>query len=91
MGAVIVIHLSDCLFHRHVEIDLRTLDDDKTQTVRLRFTTDTPAVEVVFDTYTYDKGKIELSADFNFYRNPDRHGLLMRCLFENSIPFRVIP
>ena len=43
-----------------------------------------------FDVTSYDS-KVTLEKDFNFFRNPELHTLLMRMLFENSIPFTVIP
>lgn len=41
--------------------------------------------------YSSDNGGVELEADFNFFRNEERHLRLMRALFEYSIPFTVIP
>ena len=43
-----------------------------------------------FDVVSYNS-KVSLEADFNFFRNEDGHKWLMRCLFEASVPFTVIP
>lgn len=43
-----------------------------------------------FDVVSHNS-KVSLEGDFNFFRNEDSHKWLMRCLFEASVPFTVIP
>lgn len=45
----------------------------------------------VFDVETGADGCAILTGDFNFFRDEERHSVLMRCLFECSVPFTVIP
>lgn len=43
-----------------------------------------------FDYHSHD-GKVFLEADFNFFRDEERHKILMRALYEHGVVFTVIP
>jgi hypothetical protein len=100
MGARISIKLADCLQQRKVEVELwverleAANDGDEAsenQQAKLIFVRpDGPAHRMICDCYSHE-GQIHLEADFNFFRDEARHSANMRYLFENSIPFRVIP
>ncbi len=100
MGARISIKLADCLQQPKVEIELwverheaanegdEPSDSQQAKLIFIR--PDGPAHRMHFDCYSHE-GQIYLEADFNFFRDEARHSASMRHLFENSIPFRVIP
>lgn len=99
MGARIQINLADLVGNPDINVSMSTKilppegDDDRATTI----TTAGVAIHgtksyhsFVFDVTSTPTG-FELSGDFNFFRDPERHSVLMRCLFECSVPFTVIP
>ena len=51
---------------------------------------DADEFDYTFDVVSYNS-KVTLEKDFNFFRDEKRHSELMRCLFEHSVPFTVLP
>jgi hypothetical protein len=97
MGARIIIELQGLLNNPDVHITfacevLKGQDDTEKDSVNQRAKVNFLSNEKIhwFDVVSYNS-KVSLEADFNFFRNEDGHKWLMRCLFEASVPFTVIP
>lgn len=97
MGARISITLNNLLHNENVDVVLYTeklegqheSDPDLlVQKAKVKFAR--TSIYWVFDSHIHE-GRVYLEADFNYFRNPDVHSERMRLLFENSIPFNVIP
>ena len=97
MGARISIELQGLLSNPDVQVLLEcevieALEPEDQETVVQRAKVNFVSNQKVhwFDVLSHDS-KISLEADFNFFRNEEGHKWLMRCLFEASVPFTVIP
>lgn len=106
MGARIIMSMADFLANEGVEISIAsTLLDGGGETpdsvesyaiVKYRNTSvakDDPSAYCTWALYAQadQGGSISLESDFDFFRETERHAEHMRMLFENSIPFQVIP
>jgi hypothetical protein len=97
MGARISIELQGLLNNPDVHITFacetsKGQDDTEKDSVNQRAKVNFLSNEKIhwFDVLSHNS-KVSLEADFNFFRNEDGHKWLMRCLFEASVPFTVIP
>jgi hypothetical protein len=102
MGARISIHLYDCLEQPNVKVEFYVEPPEQpqgeseavsplAQQAVLKFEEPGGIVSKwILDVVVHNR-ILSLEGDFNFFRDPDRHGKNMRLLFENSIPFKVIP
>ena len=97
MGARISIELQGLLNNPDVQVLLEcevieALEPEDRETLAQRAKVNFVSNQKVhwFDVVSHNS-KISLEADFNFFRNEEGHKWLMRCLFEASVPFTVIP
>lgn len=98
MGSRIVISLQSLLSNDAIRVVLsseRHVDDEDAQpytedtaTVTFEVTAGMAVTEVQFD-YTCYNGAVELSKDFNFFRDREHHTKLLRLLYEHGINFTV--
>lgn len=99
MGSRIVISLRSLLSIPGVNVKLSSeqhQDEDgqyyTDDTATVGFTTGSGENEELtvnqFD-YTAYEGRVELSKDFNFFRDREHHSRLLRVLYEHSISFTV--
>lgn len=97
MGSRISFPLSELLYRKDILVNLScevfapdALEDSVAGVEHLN-----PVAEVDFGrfgSFSFDLSsgpRIELSADFNFFRDPERHSRLMRALFECGVCFTV--
>ena len=90
MGARIFIDIQGLLNNPQIQItfDCEVLSDTVMQRAKVNFLSNQ---KVHWFDVVSNNSKISLEADFNFFRNEEGHKWLMRCLFEASVPFTVIP
>ena len=99
MGARISIELQGLLNNPGVKLAFEataqkgqdeTDPDTVSQNVEVSFGSEMNSTQYWFDVVSHNS-KVTLEKDFNFFRDEKRHGEFMRCLFEHSVPFTVIP